>query len=80
MRILKSESFNYDDSKALVDFVNKNSIIKNDIQQIVANDYHIILFYWETVTVEIPNNKRDDKEYMYLQREVNHVYSERNGM
>lgn len=80
MKILKSESFDYNDDKSLVDFVNKNSISKNNIQQIVTNNYQIILFYWETVTVEIPNNKRDDKEYMYLQREVNHVYSERNGM
>lgn len=80
MRVLKSESFDYNDDKELADFVNRNSISKNDIQQIVANDCHIILFYWETVTVEIPNNKSDNKEYMYLQKEVNHIYSERNGM
>ena len=47
MRILKSESFNYNDDKGLVDFVNKNSISKNDIQQIVTNNYYIILYYWE---------------------------------
>ena len=55
MKILKSESFDYNDDKALTNFVNKNSIAKNDIQQIVANNCHITLFYWEeekeTVTV-----------------------------
>lgn len=58
MKILKSESFDYNDDKALVDFVNKNSIIKNDIQQIVANDYKIILFYWEEEKeyITAPNN------------------------
>lgn len=45
MRILKTKGF--DDNVEVVDFVNKNSIDKNDIQQIVANDYHIMLYYWE---------------------------------
>lgn len=62
MRILKSESFDYNDDKALVDFVNKNSIAKNDIQQIVANDYHIILFYWEEEKEYIPT--LNDKKLM----------------
>ena len=47
MKILKSESFDYDDNEGLVDFVNRNSISKNNIQQIVANNYSIVLYYWE---------------------------------
>ena len=66
MKILKYESFNYNDYKALVDFVNKNSIIKNDIQQIVANDYHITLFYWEREkeTVDVSDYTRPKHFYM----------------
>lgn len=63
MRILKSESFNYDDSKALVDFVNKNSIIKNDIQQIVANNCHITLFYWEEEKLHVPTSRKNKNDY-----------------
>lgn len=50
---LKSKTFL--NHKDLVDFVNKNLITKNDIQQIVANDYQVTLLYWEkrgeTITV-----------------------------
>lgn len=51
--ILKSKTFL--NHKDLVDFVNKNLITKNDIQQIVANDCQVTLLYWEkeceTITV-----------------------------
>ncbi len=63
MRILKSESFEYNDDKGLVDFVNKNSITKNDIQQIVANNYYIILYYWE-----------EEKEYTYTLNDKKLMY------
>ncbi len=65
MRILKSESFDYNDDKGLVDFVNKNSIVKNDIQQIVANNYHITLFYWEREkeTVDVSYSR---PKYLYM--------------
>ena len=69
MRILKSESFDYDDDKALVDFVNKNSIIKNDIQQIVANNYHITLFYWERETVDVSDYEIPKRYYMSENKE-----------
>ena len=53
MKVLKTKGF--DDNVEVVDFVNENSISKNDIQQIVANDCHVVLFYWEeekeTITV-----------------------------
>lgn len=63
MKILKSESFDYNDDKALVDFVNKNSISKNDIQQIVANNYYIVLYYWEEEKEYVPT--LNDKKLMY---------------
>ena len=71
MRILKSESFDYDDDKGLVNFVNKNSIIKNDIQQIVANNYHITLFYWEREkeTVDISDYATPKRYYMSENKE-----------
>lgn len=51
--ILKSKTFL--NHKDLVDFVNKNLITKNDIQQIVVNDCQVTLLYWEkegeTITV-----------------------------
>ncbi len=66
MKILKSESFEYNDDKGLVDFVNKNSIAKNDIQQIVANDYYIMLYYWEEEkeTVNVSDYVRPKHFYM----------------
>ena len=69
MRILKSESFDYNDDKALVDFVNKNSIIKNDIQQIVANNCHITLFYWERETVDVSDYATPKRYYMSENKE-----------
>lgn len=75
--VLVSRIFN--SSKELTEYVNSNEISKEDIQQITERDNSYSLFWWETVTVEIPNNKTDDKGHMYLQKEVNHVYSERNG-
>lgn len=69
MRILKSKSFDYDDDKALADFVNKNSIIKNDIQQIVANNYHITLFYWERETVDVSDYAIPKHYYMSEDKE-----------
>lgn len=38
----------------------------------------IVLLGKEYMSVSV--NKNDDKEWMYHQRQVNHVYSERNGM
>ena len=74
MRILKSESFDYDDDKALVDFVNKNSIIKNDIQQIVANNCHITLFYWERETANVSNHAKPKNFYMFQNDELNYNF------
>ena len=66
MRILKSESFDYNVDIGLVDFVNENSISKNDIQQIVANNCNIILFYWEREkeTVSVSDYARPKHFYM----------------
>lgn len=69
MKTLKSESFNYNDDKALVDFVNKNSIIKNDIQQIVANDYHITLFYWEREKETVDVSDYTTPKHFYMSNE-----------
>ena len=71
MRILKSKSFEYNDDKGLVDFVNKNSIAKNDIQQIVANNYHITLFYWEREkeTVDVSDYTTPKHFYMSESKE-----------
>ena len=63
MRILKFKRFDYNDYKELVDFVNKNSIDKNDIQQIVANDYYIVLYYWEEEKECVPT--LNDKKLIY---------------
>lgn len=63
MRILKSESFEYNDDEGLVDFVNKNSITKNDIQQIVANDYYIVLYYWEEEKLHVPTSRKNKNDY-----------------
>ena len=63
MRILKSESFDYNDDIGLVDFVNENSISKNDIQQIVVNDYKIILFYWEEEKLHVPTSRKNKNDY-----------------
>ena len=61
--MLKSESFEFNDDKGLVDFVNKNSISKNDIQQIVTNNYHIILFYWEEEKLRVPTSRKNKNDY-----------------
>ena len=74
MKILKYESFNYNDYKALVDFVNKNSIIKNDIQQIVANNCHITLFYWERETANVSNHAKPKNFYMFQNDELNYNF------
>lgn len=63
MMVLKSESFDYNDDKGLADFVNRNSISKNDIQQIVANNYYILLYYWEEEKEYVPT--LNDKKSMY---------------
>ena len=63
MRVLKSESFDYDDDIGLVDFVNKNSIAKNDIQQIVANNYYIVLYYWEEEKLRVPTSRKNKNDY-----------------
>ena len=77
MRILKSESFNYNDYKGLVDFVNKNSIIKNDIQQIVANNYNIILFYWEEKKLHVPTSRKNKNDYeLNATEKYNYAYQQ----
>ena len=63
MKVLKTKGFN--DNIEVVDFVNKNSISKNDIQQIVANDYYIMLYYWEeNEYITVPNNNNDYPHYI----------------
>lgn len=66
MKILKFKRFDYNDYKELVDFVNKNSISKNNIQQIVANNYSIVLYYWEEEkeTVDVSDYARPKYFYM----------------
>lgn len=61
MKVLKTKGFN--GNVEVVDFVNKNSITKNDIQQIVANDYHIILFYWEEEKLRVPTSRKNKNDY-----------------
>ena len=74
MKILKSESFDYNDDKGLVDFVNRNSISKNNIQQIVANNDYIVLYYWEEKEyVTIPNNKKLMDYDHYNINQPNHI-------
>ena len=73
----------FDSSEELTDYVNLNNISKEDIQQIVTFTCGFIkyqLFYWKKEYIKVSVNKDDDKEWMYHQREVNHVYPERNGM
>ena len=53
----------------VVDFVNRNSIAKNDIQQIVANDYHIILFYWEEEKETITVSDYTTSKHFYMSNE-----------
>jgi hypothetical protein len=76
MRVLKSESFEYNDDKGLVNFVNKNSISKNDIQQIVANDCHIMLYYWEEEkeTANVSNHAKPKHFYMFQNDELNYNF------
>jgi hypothetical protein len=76
MRILKFKRFDYNDYKELVDFVNKNSIDKNDIQQIVANDYHIMLYYWEEEkeTANVSNHAKPKHFYMFQNDELNYNF------
>lgn len=76
MRILKFKRFDYNDYKKLVDFVNKNSIDKNDIQQIVANDYHIMLYYWEEEkeTANVSNHAKPKNFYMFQNDELNYNF------
>lgn len=78
---LVSKIFN--SSEELTDYVNSNGISKEDIQQIVTftscGFMKYQLFYWEKECMKVSVNKDDDKEWMYYQRQVNHVYSERNG-
>ena len=63
MKVLKTKGFN--DNIEVVDFVNKNSISKNDIQQIVDNDYYIMLYYWEEKEyITVPNNNNDYPHYI----------------
>lgn len=69
MKILKSESFDYND-EGFADFVNKNSISKNDIHQIVVNDYRIILYYWEEEK-EYVNTSNDKKLMDYDRYNIN---------
>lgn len=78
MKILKSESFNGNDDKALVDFVNKNSISKNDIQQIVANDYHrITLYYWEEGKLRVPTSRKNKNDYeLNATEKYNYAYQQ----
>ena len=77
MRVLKSESFDYNDDEALVDFVNKNSIIKNDIQQIVANDYKIVLFYWKEEKLRVPTSRKNKNDYeLNATEKYNYAYQQ----
>ena len=61
MKVLKTKGF--DDNVEVVDFVNENSISKNDIQQIVANDYKIVLFYWEEEKFRVPTSRKNKNDY-----------------
>lgn len=76
MRILKFKRFDYNDYKELVDFVNKNSIDKNDIQQIMANDYYIMLYYWEEEkeTTNVSNHAKPKHFYMFQNDELNYNF------
>lgn len=77
MRILKSESFDYNDDIGLVDFVNENSISKNDIQQIVANNYNIILFYWEEEKLHVPTSRKNKNDYeLNATEKYNYAYQQ----
>jgi len=77
MRVLKSESFDYNDDIGLVDFVNENSISKNDIQQIVANDYKIILFYWEEEKLHILTSRKNKNDYeLNATEKYNYAYQQ----
>ena len=72
---LVSKIFN--SSEELTDYVNSKGISKEDIQQIVTFTCGFVkyqLFYWEKEYMSVSVNKDDDKELMYSQREVNHVY------
>ena len=73
----------FDSSEELTEYVNSNGISKEDIQQIVTfttcGFMKYQLFYWEKEYMKVSVDKDDDKEWMYHQREVNHVYPERNG-
>ena len=74
----------FDSSKELTEYVNSSGISKEDIQQIVTfttcGFMKYQLFYWEKEYMKVSVDKDDDKEWMYHQRQVNHVYPERNGM
>lgn len=74
----------FDSSEKLTEYVNSSGISKEDIQQIVTfitcGFMKYQLFYWKKEYMKVSVNKDNDKEWMYHQREVNHVYSERNGM
>lgn len=76
MKILKFKRFDYNDYKELVDFVNKNSIDKNDIQQIMANDYYIMLYYWEEEkeTANVSNHAKPKHFYMFQNDELNYNF------
>ena len=77
MRILKSESFDYNDDEGLVGFVNKNSISKNDIQQIVANNYHIVLYYWEEEKLHVPTSRKNKNYYeLNVTEKYNYAYQQ----
>ena len=69
MKILKSEFFDYNDDKGLVDFVNRNSISKNDIQQIVANNYSIVLYYWEREKETVDVSDYTTPKHFYMSNE-----------
>ena len=77
MRVLKSESFDYNDDIGLVDFVNENSISKNDIQQIVANDYKIVLFYWKEEKLRVPTSRKNKNDFeLNATEKYNYAYQQ----
>ena len=74
----------FDSSEELTEYVNSSGISKEDIQQIVTfttcGFMKYQLFYWEKEYMKVSVNKDDDKKWMYHQRQVNHIYSKRNGL